>query len=126
MLIVYDYFFWNDFREKRTGGSSPILKHAIKKPSLFLARGFVYILFADGRTRTGTWGEPRQILSLMRLPISPHRQIFYFQFTSFLGRCGEATASLLPSQKMLNGSHFFRQSATSANILFSIYFIILQ
>ena len=29
------------FREERTGGSSPILKHAIKKPSLFLAKGFV-------------------------------------------------------------------------------------
>lgn len=28
---------------------------------------------ADGRTRTDTQGELRQILSLMRLPISPHR-----------------------------------------------------
>ena len=28
---------------------------------------------AEGRTRTGTWGEPRQILSLVRLPISPLR-----------------------------------------------------
>ena len=31
--------------------------------------------FAEGRTRTGTWGEPRWILSPLRLPISPLRLI---------------------------------------------------
>ena len=31
------------------------------------------LLFAEGRSRTGTWGEPHQILSLARLPISSLR-----------------------------------------------------
>ncbi len=34
-------------------------------------------LFAQGRTRTGTWGEPRQILSLVRLPISPLGRVLF-------------------------------------------------
>ena len=38
-------------------------------------------LFADGRSRTGTWGEPRQILSLVRLPISPLRLVLKDLFT---------------------------------------------
>ena len=33
---------------------------------------------ADGRSRNGTWGEPHQILSLARLPISSHRPVNKF------------------------------------------------
>ena len=45
---------------------------SIKKLPL---REFNFILSAGGRSRTGTWGEPHQILSLARLPISSHRQV---------------------------------------------------
>ena len=46
--------------------------------------------FAEGRTRTGTWGEPRWILSPLRLPISPLRHIvlFFFQTNRFRGSIG--------------------------------------
>ena len=37
---------------------------------------FFAIKNADGRSRTGTWGEPHQILSLARLPISSHRHSY--------------------------------------------------
>lgn len=35
-----------------------------------------YKFSTEGRTRTGTWFKPYQILSLARLPIPPLRQIY--------------------------------------------------
>ena len=45
----------------------------------------------------------------MRLPISPHRQIFYFQFTLFFGRCARVRSShLAQAQRFcLRASHTF-------------------
>ena len=58
--------------EVRTGGSTPagwsvvyILKNTLDG----------CLKNAEGRSRTGTWGEPHQILSLARLPIPSHRHI---------------------------------------------------
>ena len=54
-----------------------ILYEAIKKTSS-MEVSIVLVYGAEGRTRTGTQCELRQILSLMRLPISPLRLVFKF------------------------------------------------
>ena len=42
--------------------------------SIYIKKDLLRGLFnAEGRSRTGTWGEPHQILSLARLPISSLR-----------------------------------------------------
>ena len=77
-------------------------------------------LFADGRSRTGTWGEPRQILSLVRLPISPHRQVKLFSFQFFFSWCGEETAFAYSLSKIAQRFAIFFGRVPHRRVLFNI------
>ena len=51
--------------------------------SIYIKKDLSRGLFnAEGRSRTGTWGEPHQILSLARLPISSLRHEIAHQILS--------------------------------------------
>ena len=71
--------------------------------------------FADGRTRTDTWGEPRQILSLVRLPISPHRHILFSIFAFDMAKLvSQSYFSALPPKSRHIGIFGF-QLSTAGN-----------